>query len=220
MLLYIEDMIDKETVGRLRDWLAEAKFVDGRVTAGSQARKVKNNEQVDSSDSQVGEMQKLVTTKLWNHALFNAMVRPSKIRAPLFSRYRPGMTYGNHVDNALMGGMRTDVSLTLFLSDTADYDGGELVIDSPTGEQEIKLAPGSAVVYSTYALHRVAPVKRGERLAVVTWARSLVRDPVAREILFDLQTAERMLQERLGRAPELDLIAKTHVNLLRKWVED
>jgi PKHD-type hydroxylase len=220
MLLYIADLIDKDTVAKLRDWLAEAKWADGRVTAGSEARKVKNNEQVDSSDPQLAEMQKMITTRLWDHSLFNIAVQPSRIRPPLFSRYRPGMTYGNHVDNALMGGMRTDISMTLFLTDPDDYDGGELVMESTAGEQEIKLPPGNAVIYSTNALHRVAPVKRGERLAVVTWARSLVRDPGAREILFDLSTARHMLSERLGKAPELDLISKTHANLLRKWAED
>ena len=220
MLLFIADLIDKETVARLQAWLAEANFADGRKTAGADAAKVKNNEQVDSSDPQLADMQKLITDTLWDHPLFNMAVRPSRIRPPLFSRYWPGMTYGNHVDNALMGGMRTDVSMTLFLSDPADYDGGELVIDSTAGEQEIKLPPGSAVIYPTTALHRVAPVQRGQRLAAVTWARSLVRDPAAREILFDLETAQIKLAEQHGKTPELDLISKTRANLLRMWAED
>jgi PKHD-type hydroxylase len=130
------------------------------------------------------------------------------------------MTYGTHVDNAIMGGMRTDVSLTLFLSDPADYEGGELVIESTAGEQDIKLPPGSGVVYSTTALHRVAPVQRGQRLAAVTWVRSLVRDPAAREILFDLETARHRLLEQVGKTPELDLLSKTQANLLRMWAED
>jgi|EndMetStandDraft_9_1072997.scaffolds.fasta_scaffold14653_3 PKHD-type hydroxylase len=220
MFLFIADLIDKETVTRLQTWLAEAKFADGRKTAGADAAKVKNNEQVDSSDPQLADMQKLITDTLWDHQLFNMAVLPSRIRPPLFSRYWPGMTYGNHVDNALMSGMRTDVSMTLFLSDPADYDGGELVIDSTAGEQEIKLPPGSAVVYPTTALHRVAPVSRGQRLACVTWARSLVRDATAREILFDLETVLLKLAEQQGKTPEVDLISKSHANLLRMWAED
>ncbi len=175
MLLCIVDLIDKTTVTCLQAWLAEAKFSDGRSTAGSEARKVKQNEQVDGADLNLADMQKLVMERLWDHSLFTMATQPQTIRPPVFSRYVPGMVYGSHVDNALMGGMRTDVSLTLFLSDPADYDGGELVIESTSGEQDIKLRPGSAVVYATTALHRVAPVQRGQRLAAVTWVRSLAR---------------------------------------------
>jgi PKHD-type hydroxylase len=101
-----------------------------------------------------------------------------------------------------------------------DYEGGELVIESTAGEQDIKLAAGSAVVYSTTALHRVAPVQRGQRLAAATWVRSLVRDSEAREILFDLETVRYRLFEQLGKTPELDLLSKTQANLLRRWAED
>jgi PKHD-type hydroxylase len=220
MLLHIVDLIDKATVRRLQDWLAQAKFADGRSTAGSEARKVKQNEQVDHADPSLADMQKLVTGRLWDHSLFTLAAQPHTILPPLFSRYVPGMTYGSHVDNALMGGTRTDVSLTLFLSDPADYEGGELVIETAAGEQDVKLTAGSGVVYPTTALHRVAPVQRGQRLAAVTWVRSLIRDPGAREILFDLETARYKLFQRLGKTPELDLLSKTQANLLRRWAED
>lgn len=220
MLLNIVDLIDQEMVAGLRAWLGEAQFVDGRVTAGSDARQVKNNEQVDRADAKLAEMQKLVSDRLWDNELFVMATRPSRIRPPLFSRYVPGMSYGAHVDNALMGGMRTDISVTLFLSDPGDYEGGELVIESTAGEQDIKLPAGSAVVYSTTALHRVAPVQRGQRLVAVTWVRSLVRDSAKREILFDLETAQLGIVNKLGKTPELDLLSKTHANLLRMWAED
>jgi PKHD-type hydroxylase len=124
------------------------------------------------------------------------------------------------MDNALMAERRIDLSLTLFLSDPTDYDGGELVIDFSTGERSIKLPAGSAVLYPTTALHRVAEVTRGQRLAAVTWIRSLVRDAAKREILFDLKTAQHRLSKQLGKTPEVDLIGKTYTNLLRRWVED
>jgi PKHD-type hydroxylase len=220
MLLCIVDLLDKATVARLREWLGQAIFADGRTTAGSEAREVKQNEQVDRADPQFADMQKLVTERLWDHGLFTMATQPSSIRPPLFSRYVPGMVYGSHVDNVIMGGVRTDVSLTVFLSDPADYDGGELIIESTAGEQDIKLSAGSGVLYPTTALHRVAPVRRGQRLAAVTWVRSLVRDSAAREILFDLETARHRLFEQLGKTPELDLLSKTHANLLRRWAED
>jgi PKHD-type hydroxylase len=124
------------------------------------------------------------------------------------------------MDNALMGEMRIDMSITMFLSDPADYDGGELIIYFPTGERSVKLAAGSAVLYPTTALHRVAEVTKGQRLVVVTWIRSLVRDAAKREILFDLQTAHHRLADQLGKTPDMDVLSKTYTNLLRRWVED
>lgn len=224
MLILIDNLIDAATVTKLRGWLAEAVFEDGRATAGGNARLVKRNEQVSSApenkDPKLEEMQDFVEDLLWNHELFSAAALPSKIRRPLFSRYTPGMSYGTHMDNALMAEMRIDLSITLFLSEPSEYDGGELVIDFSTGERAIKLAAGSAVLYPTTALHRVAEVTRGQRLAAVTWIRSLVRDPAKRELLLDLKTAHHQLAKQIGKTAEVDLISKTHTNLLRRWVED
>jgi PKHD-type hydroxylase len=224
VLICIEDLIHKETVARLQSWLAEATFEDGRATAGGSARLVKRNEQVsddpDNRDPRLEQMQDIVEDLLWDHDLFMAAAQPKEIHPPLFSRYTPGMSYGTHMDNAMMGKMRIDLSITLFLSDPSDYDGGELVIDFSTGERAIKLPAGSAVLYATTALHRVAEVTRGQRLAMVTWIRSLVRDPAKREILFDLKTAHHRLADQIGKTAEVDLLSKTHTNLLRRWVED
>jgi PKHD-type hydroxylase len=224
MLICIENLIDQATVTRLRSWLAGAIFEDGRATAGGNARLVKRNEQVSDApsagDPRLEEMQELVEDLLWHHEPFMIAAQPSKIKPPLFSRYLPGMSYGTHMDNALMGEMRVDLSLTLFLSDPSDYDGGELIIDFSAGERSIKLPTGSGVLYATTAPHHVAEVTRGQRLAMVTWMRSLVRDPAAREILLDLKTAQRRLSEQLGKTPEIDLLGKTYTNLLRRWIED
>ena len=137
MLIFIENLIDAATLARLRGWMAEAIFEDGKATAGGNAAKVKHNEQVSSDpdlpDPKLGEMQKLVVDVLWDNNLFYAAAHPKEIHSPLFSRYSAGMSYGLHMDNALMGDMRIDMSLTLFLSDPADYDGGELVLYFPTG---------------------------------------------------------------------------------------
>jgi PKHD-type hydroxylase len=228
MLILIENLIDEATVARLRGWLSEATFEDGRATAGGNAAKVKNNEQVSSDpnrpDPKLEEMQDLLEDLLWKHGFFMAAAQPKEIHPPLFSRYTLGMSYGTHMDNALMGDMRVDLALTLFLSDPADYDGGQLVIDFSTSfstsERAIKLAAGSAVLYPATALHRVAEVTRGQRLAAVTWIRSLVRDAAKREILFDLRTAHHRLFKQLGKTAEVDLLSKAHTNLLRRWVED
>jgi len=138
----------------------------------------------------------------------------------LFSRYVPGMSYGTHMDNAMMSNMRIDLALTIFLSDPADYDGGQLVANFSTGEREVKLPAGSAVLYPATTLHRVAEVTRGQRLAVVTWIRSLIRDAAKREILHDLQTAHHQLSDQIGKTAEIDLLSKCHANLMRRWIED
>ena len=224
MLILIENLIDSATLTRLRGWMSEAVFEDGRATAGGNAAKVKVNEQVSSDpankDPKLGEMQDLVADLLWDNSLFYAAAQPKEILSPLFSRYTAGKSYGLHMDNALMGDMRIDMSLTLFLSEPADYDGGELIIYFPNGERAVKLPAGHAVLYPTTALHRVAEVTRGERLVAVTWVRSLVRDAAKREILFDLKMAHNRLVHQLGKTPEIDMISKVHTNLLRRWVDD
>jgi PKHD-type hydroxylase len=224
VLLCIDNLIDGDTVAKLQGWLAEATFEDGRVTAGGSARQVKNNEQVsddpDDGDPRIEQMQHLVKDALWNHSSFDDAVLPKEIRKPMFSRYLPGMSYGQHMDNAIMGDVRVDLSVTLFLSDPADYDGGELVIDFPTGTRAVKLPAGSAVVYSTTELHQVAEVTRGCRLAAVTWVRSFIRDAAKRQILLDLKTAHHQLFEQHGKSPAIDRLLKTRSNLLRLWAED
>lgn len=220
MIVLLGNLLDDATVRRLRQILETATFIDGRATAGEQARLVKRNDQVDSDDRTLPQLREMVMEALANSEIFHSAARPKDVKPPLFSRYVPGMEYGNHVDDALMGGMRTDLSFTLFLSDPESYDGGELVIDSTAGEQEIKLPAGSAVLYPSTSLHRVAPVTRGQRLAAVTWIRSFIRDAARREILFDLDRVHESLFRRDGKTPEVDVLAKTQSNLLRLWAED
>jgi PKHD-type hydroxylase len=146
---------------------------------------------------------------------------PRRFAPPLFARYVPGMQFGTHMDNPLMGPdhMRADVSVTIFLSNPEDYDGGELVMETSGGETAYKLPAGSAVTYPTTMLHRVEPVTRGTREVAVTWAQSLVRSADQREILFDLERTARTIFERDGKSPEFDLINKSAANLKRMWVD-
>ena len=224
MILCIADILDEQALRRARDLLSEVEFRDGRTTAGWHARTVKRNTQADGSDPGVARLRREVDQALRCHALFEMAARPARVKPVMFSRYQPGMEYGSHVDDAVMrdgagGTLRTDVSFTLFLSDPADYDGGELVTDTTAGEQSYKLPAGAAVVYPSSTLHRVNPVTRGERLAAVGWAQSQVRDPQHREILFDLDTARRSLFQREGKSAEFDALSKSLANLMRMWVE-
>lgn len=219
MNLCLSQLLDAAALASVRGHLEQATFADGAATAGWHARGVKLNHQ--ATHEQAAQQ---VHQALMRHAVFCASALPRKLRSPLFSRYTAGMSYGTHVDDALMGGgdsLRTDLAVTVFLSDPANYDGGELVIDSHSGKQGYKLAAGDAIVYPATQLHRVSEVTRGERLAAILWVQSRVRDPAQREILFDLDTVRRGVWNKAGQrhTAEFDLLAKTYSNLLRAWAD-
>ena len=170
--------------------------------------------------SALADLRDTLAAKISEHQLFRLAARPKALSPLILSRYEPGMEYGTHVDDALMNGMRTDVSFTLFLSDPESYEGGALVIESTGGEEDVKLPAGSLVAYPSTTLHRVAPVTRGVRLAAVGWARSFVRDAgQARAALRPRHRAANLFK-REGKTADFDLLSKTSTNLLRMWAED
>ena len=220
MILAIADVLSAADLDEVRAGLATATFVDGKATAGWSARLVKANLQAEPRPG-AGAY-----TRRWSRRGCASMpcsrwqCGPRPILGPLFSRYEPGHAYGAHVDDALMGGVRTDVSFTLFLS-----DAGQLRRRRAGDRQRARARRpsscrrGSVVTYPATTLHRVAPVTRGQRLAAVGWVRSFVRDAARRELLFDLETARRRLFDREGKR-RADLLAKCAANLLRMWCED
>ena len=219
MFLVLESVLDAPAIDGLRATLAGARFAEGTSTAGWYARGVKNNLQTNHDAA----AQK-VHQALLRHRNFRAAAQPNVILPPTFSRYVPGMGYGSHVDEAIMGApqaVRTDIALTLFLSDPSTYDGGELVVETYTGKTSYKLPAGHAILYPATSLHHVAPITRGERLAAVLWIQSLVRDAGKREILYDLDTLRKSLWQASGqvKTPESDLAARTYANLLRLWAD-
>ena len=221
MLLCIPDILSPTEARQVCDRVQSLKFVDGSATAGVFARTVKRNEQVENSP-EAQKVQDFVMQALIRSVEFERFARPRNMKPIMFSRYEPGMEYGTHVDNAVMSGrppVRSDVSLTLFLSEPGSYDGGELTIQTMTGEEQIKLPAGSIVAYPSSSLHRVTPVTRGVRVAAVTWVQSMIRDPACREILFDLETTRRSIFESQGKTREFDLISKSFANLMRMWAE-
>ncbi len=222
MLEIFTDILSRSDLKHIRSLLSDDAFIDGKKTAGFRAKQVKNNEQMESGSDAKKELNKLVIDRLRGSNEFQKFAFPKKIRNPLISRYSEGMEYGYHVDDALMGGIqksRTDVSVTVFLNNPDDYDGGELEMDSPFGPQTIKLPAGCAVAYPSLTLHRVAPVTKGERLVAVTWVESYIRDPQKREILHDIDKVRRALHKTDKSAPETDLAFKTYANLQRMWAE-
>ncbi len=223
MLVTIPGLLDAPRLARVRELLDGARFVDGRLSAGTAARRVKNNQELEPEAAVMEELNRIVMGALVRHPTFNAAAMPLRVATPFYARYRPGMTYGDHVDDPVMGPAggryRSDVSTTVYLNGPEEYTGGELVVHTPFGSQEVKLAAGDAILYPSSSLHRVAEVTSGERLAAVTWTQSLVRDPGQRELLYTLGTArERLLAERPD-APETRQVDVSYVNLVRMWSE-
>jgi len=223
MLLTIPDVLNQSQLDKVRKLLQDANYVDGRLSAGKTARKVKKNHELAADSDLHGQLNNIVMNALYNHPLYQAAVLPHRLATPFYARYEPGETYGQHVDDPIMGPMqgryRTDVSTTIFISNPKDYTGGETVITTQTGEQKIKLAAGSAVTYPSGSLHYVAEVTEGTRLVAVTWAQSLIRDAEKRELLFNLHKTREVLQKKYPDDDEVVKIDHTYINLMRMWAE-
>ncbi|MEO1591375.1 MAG: Fe2+-dependent dioxygenase [Cyanobacteria bacterium J06632_22] len=217
MQFKIPDLLLADERQQILSTLQAAEFIDGKLTAGWYAKQVKHNQQVKTADGKA--LKEQIKSALQKHPLFQAAVRPRHIHTLLLSRYEPGMSYGTHADNALMGQYRSDVSFTVFLNDPAEYQGGELVVEGADDEQAYKLLAGTAFVYPSSALHRVNEVTAGVRYVAVGWVQSWVRDPAHREVLFDLDTARRSIFSQQGKTVEFDLVSKSISNLLRQWAE-
>jgi PKHD-type hydroxylase len=220
MQIVIADILKPNDLTVVHSALGGTRFVDGRETAGFAARQVKDNRQADATDKNLDIARNLVAKRIMESDLFRMAARPKALSPLLFSRTETGMQYGVHVDDALMGGMRTDLAFTLFLDAPDTYEGGELVIESAAGDDAIKLPAGAMIVYPATTLHRVAMVTRGQRHVIAGWARSFVRHAAQRELLFDLDTARRTIFARDGKSAEFDLISKSLANLLRMWADD
>ncbi|MFN0114967.1 MAG: Fe2+-dependent dioxygenase [Paracoccaceae bacterium] len=216
MIHLIDGLFDAPTLAALTEAAAGLDFEDGAKTAGPLAREVKRNAQAAPSPARDAVLAK-VEAAMRAHPVVQSAGRPRAFPRLAVSRYAGGQAYGTHVDDALIAGGRTDLSFTLFLSPPSGYDGGELVIAGRIDEQAIRLNAGQAILYPSDRLHRVEPVTRGERLAVVGWITSWVRDPGRREILFDLDAA--IAAEAAGAADrgQLHRLQRSRSNLLRMW---
>jgi PKHD-type hydroxylase len=227
MLLHIKQVLTPEELQEARTILADAPWGDGRITAGAQSAQAKNNEQLREDCDQTRAVQRLLLPGLERHQLFFSAALPKQISPPLFNRYGGASNaFGNHVDSSVRflrdgsGRVRTDISCTLFLSEPADYDGGELVIEDTYGEQCVKLAAGDMVMYPGTSVHRVTPVTRGFRVASYFWIQSMVRSDEQRRLLFDMDNHLRHLRSSYGETdPGVIGLTSTYHNLLRMWLD-
>jgi PKHD-type hydroxylase len=221
MLLPIPGILKNDELALARAWLADARFVDGRLSAGAAAQRVKSNQELDSNAAELERLNTLVMGNLTRHPAYRGGALPLHVASPFYARYRPGMAYGDHLDDPIMGTggvmYRSDVAITVFLNAPEDYDGGELVIQTAFGGQSVKLPAGDGVLYPASSIHHVNPVTRGERLVAVTWVQSLVRDPARRELLYGLNQARERLLQSAPEAPETAQVNAAYMNLIRMW---
>ena len=225
MLLHIPAVLSSDQVQHARNRLMQADWSDGKITAGYQSSRAKNNLQLDEASEIATELRQMILTALSKNPVFFSAALPQTIFPPLFNRYIEGQSFGFHVDNAIRydrtqgnaTAVRTDLSATVFLNDPDDYDGGELIIEDTYGMQQVKLPAGDMILYPGTSLHQVTPITRGERLASFLWIQSMIRDDAQRRTLFELDIAIQQLTQTNADHPSLLKLTNVYHNLLRQW---
>lgn len=223
MLLHIPEVFTPAQVETLRKTLQAGPWVDGAASAGPLAAEAKHNLQFPTDASEYPSLAKTIAAALERHPLFLSAALPQFILPFMFNRYTDGGNYGDHIDNAIQTDrnsgqrLRTDISVTVFLSDPESYEGGDLIIEDTYGSHEVKLPAGDAIVYPSSSLHRVEPVTSGERIAAFSWIQSLVPDAWHRSMLFNLDMTLIKLRSQIGNTEEIVALTGHYHNLLRQW---
>jgi len=221
MLTQISQVLDQQQLEAARNLIATGQFSDGSQSAGMAAQRVKHNEELALNKENLKDLNNLVMGSLVKHPAYRSAALPLKVAAPYYAHYTKGMSYGEHVDDPIMGTgselYRSDISITVFLSNPDEYDGGELVIQTSFGEQQVKLPAGDAILYPSSSTHRVAEVTRGERLVAVSWVQSLVQEPEKRALLHDMNQARETLLRDKPDAEETRQVNQSYINLVRMW---
>lgn len=225
MLLNIPDVLSQEQVVQARQLLDKAEWIDGKVTAGYQSARAKDNVQIPEGHPVARKLGEMIITALGRNPLFTSAALPRHVFPPLFNRYSGGQSFGTHVDNAIRRvpgtahRIRTDLSATLFFAGPEEYDGGELCIEDTYGVKSVKLPPGHMILYPATSLHHVRPVTRGARICSFFWIQSMIRDDGQRSLLFDLDLAIQRLSADHPNHPSAVQLTGVYHNLLRQWAE-
>ncbi|PCJ33049.1 MAG: Fe2+-dependent dioxygenase [Gammaproteobacteria bacterium] len=225
-MIAIPNVLSAQQLAAIHSKINQEQWVDGRTTGGQQANSVKNNQQLPTDSAIVRELEDFVLSVLAQNPVFISAALPLKIFPPMINRYGIGETYGVHVDNAIRvppgtgARIRTDLSATLFLSDPDSYDGGELMVEDHFSTQPVKLAAGDLILYPSTSLHQVTPVTKGERISMVFWLQSMIRDNEQRKMLFDLDQSVQSLTAIHGHeAKDVMRLSGIYHNLIREWAD-
>ena len=223
MMLQVPNVLTPAQLSQFRAALQQADWADGKITAGYQSAKAKHNQQLPEDHPLTRQLGEIILDALAHNNLFMSAALPLKVFPPLFNCYQGGGSFGVHIDNAIRDvrgtghRVRTDISVTLFLSEPSEYDGGELIIEDTFGAHKVKLPAGHMVLYPASSLHKVEPVTRGARIASFFWVQSLVREDAHRAQLFDLDNAIQALTLSMPEHPALVQLTGVYHNLLRGW---
>lgn len=222
MLIQLKNVLGPQDLSNIGELLVKASFVDGKLSAGKMAAQVKNNQEVSHGDPIIDALNQIVMGNLVRHKTYQRAALPSRVASPFYACYETGMEYGEHIDDPIMGNQqryRSDLALTIFLNDPSEYEGGELVIQTEYGDQNIKYAAGDAVLYPATTRHRVEKITQGKRLVAVSWVQSLIKDNEQRNILYQLSCAREKLLRKQPEEEHTKQIDWAYVNLVRRWSE-
>lgn len=225
MLIHIKNVLGPTQIDQVQNILHNSSYIDGKMSAGLVAAQVKNNQELDSKDSNLHELNQIVMGNLVRHKTYQRAALPLKIASPFYASYEVGMEYGEHIDDPIMGARddnqryRSDLAVTIFLNSPQEYQGGELIIMTADGEQQVKYDAGDAVLYPATTRHRVAPVTSGKRLVAVSWIQSMVKHTEQRDLLYQLSCAREKLLRKQPNEEHTKQIDMAYVNLVRMWSE-
>lgn len=225
MLLHIPNVLNEEQLIECRRLLNSANWIDGKVTAGTQAVNVKNNFQLNETDEVTAYLRNIIKNALNTNLLFISAALPNHIISPFFNKYENGAFYGNHVDNSILfdnqmkKNYRTDISCSLFFSNPNEYEGGEMIIEDTYGVHEVKLPAGDMILYPSTSLHRVEPVTKGSRMVSFMWIQSMIRCAKKRAILFELDNTIQSLRAKLGETTAIINLSIHYHKLIQEWAE-
>lgn len=218
MFLQIDDLLSQAEVERLADLARRTKFISGRLS--NPHNTTKNNVIQDPADAAGQQASQIALAAIQRSEQARDFVLPRRIAIPTFLKYAVGMTYGAHVDAAFMSVgaqlLRSDVSCTVFISDPAAYQGGELAIYLGTEALRVRGKAGSAVFYPSTTLHEVSPITSGERLVMITFIESQIPDQAQRDLLYTLNEVRALegLKMDWANRTSLEYVIS---NLLRMW---
>jgi len=228
----IKNILNAETLRKIYNNIQEAKFVDGRISGGTQRNK--NNQELLPESEKYLEVLKIIELAVRENYEFNLTAFPRYMTRPIISRYDVGMYYKGHVDHPVMNFMnpksglmplgsnyvRSDLSMTLFLSDPASYDGGELSFEAPFNSVKVKLDAGSAVVYPTGIRHQVLPITRGARYAAIFWIQTLFPVEAHRQAVSNAHQLTRLIKDLAPDDSKVyELAEENFYNLARMLAE-
>ncbi|RKF22573.1 PKHD-type hydroxylase [Altericroceibacterium spongiae] len=215
MVVKLQDVLTPDMAARLSESVRMAGYetdAPGRdITACSRARQAAQAE---------------ITAALMDHSGFLSSVLPHSVTPPSFEISSDGDRLTRQMSKVPQchpetgAPFRPDMAAMLFLSDPADYEGGELQLSGRFAQAGYRLPAGHMLIFAPGSFRRMAPVVSGNRLACFFWMQSLVGDSAARRTLYELDRAIQSLTAERGRKDDqVGRLTAIYHQLIRRWAE-